>query len=524
VHRRFTTKLCDVGDHPDVYTQHDCSHNEIVSLHNRHLKDNNPAPEWLVHTEKGTRFISTKEVLPGYTQQCVYKVAQRVAKRWVANREVHPISYTQYIEGFSGLRKRRLMAANITNTYRCPASKVDAFIKVDAYDLETATNKAPRMIQHRGPQASLELAIWLTPAEHELLGGRGLGPSGLPTCSKGMSMTRRAEVWLRKRMCFSKPVCFKADYSAFDAHVHTHSLALEHLVWKRMCPGINKDLLRGQYENKGRTMHGTEYVAVGTRMSGDRNTGGGNSVLNTIIAHTVAEIAGVVIEMLCDGDDSMVWMEEGDVEKFAAVAAIIIPCVFGMKWGYEVATTLEEEEYCHSRLVTDGHDAWCVRDPERVLTRLQWTTKGCVGVEAVELLRGKATADYLSSEGVYPVQLACYNILQATSGLGVTLDKGAQYRLGMTESQILSTNITAPVRRPELDSQVCQTFDIHPAVYETWVRDASTVRLSPFVAEAVGRGRKRQPRTKPVLVEPTYDHSGIPRDLLIRSEQAWGSA
>lgn len=516
--------MCNVGDHPDVYTQHDCARNEIVSLHNRHLKNNNPAPDWLVHTQKGTRFLSDKEVYPGHTQQQVYEIAQRVARRWIGGRKVDPITYTQYIEGFSGLRKRRLMAANITNTRRCPSSAVEAFIKVDAYDLETATNKAPRMIQHRGPQASLELAIWLTPAEHELLAGAGLGPTRLPTCSKGMSMTRRAEVWLLKRSAFARPVCFKADYSSFDAHVHTHSLKLEHYVWRRMCPGITEDLLQGQYVNKGRTMHGTEYTAVGTRMSGDRNTGGGNSVLNTIIAHTVAEIAGVTIEMLCDGDDSMVWMEEDDVKKFAEVSAVIIPQVFGMKWGYEVATTQEEEEYCHSRLVTDGHDAWCVRDPERVLTRLQWTTKGCVGVEAVELLRGKATADYLSSEGVYPVQLACYNILQATSGLGVTLDKGAQYRLGMTEEQILNTRITPPERRSELDSQVCQTFDIHPAVYEQWIRDAQNVTLSPHVAEAVGRGRKRQPRTKPVLVEPTYDLSGIPRDLAIRSESAWGTA
>lgn len=522
VHRRFTTKLCSFGDFPDVYTQQDCSNNELISLCNRHLKDNNPAPEWLIHTVKGTEFLQPDSLVYGtYTQQGVYDLAHSVAMEWVGGRTVQPITYEEYIDSFSGLRKRRLWTANKSNTTRCPSSRVDAFIKVDAYDEETANNKAPRMIQHRGPAASLELAIWLTPAEHELLGGVGLGPTGLAVCSKGMSLTKRADVWMSKRLAFSSPTCFKADYSSFDAHVHSHSLKLEHAVWKAMCPGINRDLLAGQYVNQGVTANGHKYTAVGTRMSGDRNTGGGNSVLNTIIAHTVARVCGVRIEMLCDGDDSLVFMESEDVAKFAEASSIIIPQVFGMKWGYEVATTMEEEEYCHSRLITDGHDAWCVRDPERVLTRLQWTAKGYVGVEAVELLRGKATSDYLCSEGVYPVQLACYNILQATSGCGVTLEKGAQFKLGMTESQVLAMPVTKPERNYTLDSQVCQTFNIEPTEYERWIKAAESIQLSPPIIDAVGRGRRRNPRVKPTLEDPMQDLSGIPRDLAIRSETAW---
>lgn len=521
-HRRFTTKLCDFGGFPDVYTQQDCANNELISLCNRHLKENNPAPEWLIHTSEGTQFLQPDSVIIGdLTQSGVYDLAHSVAKQWIGRRTVQPITYQEYIESFSGMRKRRLWTADKSNNTRCPSSSVEAFIKVDAYDEETANNKAPRMIQHRGPAVSLELAIWLTPAEHELLGGRGLGPTGLPACSKGMSLTRRAEVWMEKRMAFSHPVCFKADYSSFDAHVHTHSLKLEHSVWKAMCPGINKDLLAGQYVNRGVTANGHKYTAVGTRMSGDRNTGGGNSVLNVIIAHTVAKAAGVSIEMLCDGDDSLVFMENRDVEAFATASALIIPQVFGMKWGYEVATTLEEEEYCHSRLITDGHDAWCVRDPRRVLTRLQWTAKGYVGLEAVELLRGKATSDYLCSEGVYPVQLACYNILQATSGCGVILEKGAQFKLGLSEAVILDMPVTRPERRSEIDSQVCQTFDIDATEYERWIKSADNIELSPFIRDAVGRGRKKSPKVKPTLDDPMRDLSGIPRDLAIRTELAW---
>jgi hypothetical protein len=243
------------------------------------------------------------------------------------------------------------------------------FVKCDKYFADVAESKAPRMIQFAEPAVNVELAQHLGPAEHAFLAGPGSGPSETPDCSKGMTTSARAATWAAKRAQFSKPVCLLGDFSKFDSHVHTHVLAMEHDFWS-MTTQIDRRHLDRQLINDV-TACGMTWRAVGTRMSGTYNTGGGNSVINIMIMRTIARLTGITIEMLCDGDDSLVFMNADNVDKFAECCSQVIPRVFGMKWEYSAVSDASAEEYCHAALSfgPDGAPI-CLVDPVRALARL----------------------------------------------------------------------------------------------------------------------------------------------------------
>jgi hypothetical protein len=176
-----------------------------------------------------------------------------------------------------------------------------------------------------------------------------------------MTQKRLAEVWHTKRYAIPDSAALLGDYSKFDSHVHTHVLELEHAVW-RAVSGMEMKLLDNQLINSGRTGH-LRYTAVGTRMSGDRNTGGGNSVINILIFRVLKRVCEIDLEILCDGDDSIVWCAREDMPKLIEAAGAIIPRVFGMRWTHETAEHMAAEEYCHRALSTT------VTNPGSSLTR-----------------------------------------------------------------------------------------------------------------------------------------------------------
>jgi hypothetical protein len=117
--------------------------------------------------------------------------------------------------------------------------------------------------------------------------------------------------------------------------------------------GIPAGFMDFQYVNNCRTGN-IRYTAVGTRMSGDRDTGGGNSLVVMFLINTIARLSNTTIELLCDGDDQCIWLESGDEVKFMAWLSDVIPRFAGMKLEVEIARTIEEEEFCHSKLLQES--------------------------------------------------------------------------------------------------------------------------------------------------------------------------
>jgi hypothetical protein len=321
-------------------------------------------------------------------------IAWEEVDAWVGARRVQPVSLNDYISKFKGARRERLVkACNKAIVDNHLPFGVTGFVKCDKYDLVAAETKAPRMIQFRGPATNAALARVMEPAEHELLYGPGIGPSATPDCSKGMDQKRLAQVWHTKRNAIPDSAALLGDYSKFDSHVHTHVLELEHAVW-RAVSGMEMKLLDNQLINSGRTGH-LRYTAVGTRMSGDRNTGGGNSVINILIFRVLKRVCGIDLEILCDGDDRIVWCAREHMPKLTSAAGKIIPRVFGMRWTHETAEHMAAEEYCHRALSHDGDEPRLIADPIRTLRRAFWAVNEEGGKQLGRILVGNLISIYL---------------------------------------------------------------------------------------------------------------------------------
>lgn len=456
-----------------------------IGLTGRHLLDNNPAPTWLKHTPRGTVLLQPNSVVPltEYTQSQCLDIARGVATKWINNRVVHLSGTNDYIAKFSGTKRNRLVEGiNKTGERNSLDFSVTGFVKCDKYDPATVVSKPPRMIQFRAPGTNAELAKFMEPVEHELLLGPGLGPTGLPECSKGMTLARRAQVWHEKRSAIPNAACWLLDFKKFDCHVHTHTLALEHGVWREMT-NLPLKMLDKQLINNCRAGP-WKYKAVGTRMSGDRNTGGGNSIINVMIVRTVAEAAGIDVEFLCDGDDSQLWLERSKAELFYAVASEIVPKVFGMVLEGELAETIGKEEYCHTALCyTDMGEPRCVVDPIRHLKRACWTVNRSGRNQCAAIFIGNLVSTYLMYPNSPVLSRCCYNILASIGALNAENEVCCHYEYGegdqwrkefiglhlgshtMTKAGRITT--TLPVSYMEISedarAQLSLTFGISPA-------------------------------------------------------------
>jgi len=423
-HHGFTTPLYQPATLklPPIVTHHSCTHNAVVGLASRHLLDNNPAPEWLSHTTSGTVLIGgSNPVWRHWTQEDVMKTMTLVRGEWVGVRRITPAPLDGCVQKFTGQKRRRVVeACNRALEAGTLRFGVTAFVKADKYEPDVAESKAPRMIQFRDPAVNLSLSRVMGPAEHELLGGPGMGPTRLPDCSKGMPPSRVAQVWLEKSTYFADPVALLGDYSKFDAHVHTHMLSQEHAVWREIS-GLEMALLDKQLINRGQAGP-ISYTAVGTRMSGDRNTGGGNSIINILIFRTLQRMTGIPIEVLCDGDDSVVWLERKHLSEFVEAANLVIPRVFGMQWTYAVALSPPETEYCHRTLSisTDGKPR-LLPDGMRALSRALWLVnaegRNCLGPRLIGNLVALLT-DFAHMPIVAPVAYGLLERLNAFSESG----------------------------------------------------------------------------------------------------------
>lgn len=500
MHKRCTSKLVELGlGLPDIVTHHDCVNNEMVSLCNRHLVDKLPYPDWLqIHPNRVVLLRPSEEVVPGYTQTDILALRAQVAKRWIDNRRVDPISYLDVINQFTGAKRRALHRAHHNNRFSLPRGQVEAFIKVDLYDEESATVKPPRMIQYRGPAFNLELARWLTPAEETLLHGPGLGPTRLPSSSKGMTPIERGQMMVDKRYHFQNPVAVCMDYSAFDSTNFAHLLDQEWDVWKAMCPGLNAGLISAQFVNRCRTKNGIRYTSAGTRMSGDRNTGGGNSVCNILNFYTICEAAGIQAEFICDGDDSVAWMEADDVPRFLEYSEAIVGKVFGMILrDCQTVYSSDDEYYCqHKNILTSSGVSLPTRDPIRILTRLPWTAKGVRGVEAADLLLAKCIGEMIVSRHIGPLARLLQRIARSLDPVACTLDSGAAQEHIRTFEMLRGTKFSTEVLDETIEDDPVALGEIERiyALPNGFLSSLDNVQpeLHPSIV-AAGRMRRRHP-------------------------------
>jgi hypothetical protein len=414
-----------------------------------------------LHTKNGTELLGKDEIVYGnHTQQGILDISKSILEEWATwYGRTQPQDRQVYVNSFCGTKRTRLVESmNKTEIQGSLPTQMAGFVKCDKYFQDVALAKPPRMIQFAPPAVNVELAQHLGPAEHAYLLGRGAGPTGLPDCSKGMNNLQKADTWMRKRAAFSKPACLLGDFSKFDSHVHTHVLSLEHHFWKTVTHIDHRHLDRQLINDVAAS--GMRWRAVGTRMSGTYNTGGGNSVINIMIMRTIAKLTGITIETLCDGDDSLVFMQDEDVDTFAKCCSVVIPRVFGMKWEFSVSLYEHQEEYCHSAVSyrPDGTPGLIV-DPVRALAR----AAAVVNKFGSELLGRQLVASMVGLYCSFPnhpvISVVSYKILRQ---LGAVRDDGLiTARLILPENEFLKEqflNNTKDYRNQDLTITLPPSF------------------------------------------------------------------
>jgi hypothetical protein len=233
-------------------------------------------------------------------------------------------------------------------------SRVSMFVKPDKLTDVGNEPKKPRAIQGRSPRFNVLYGKYIKPIEHFLSGWKGVR-RGVPRTrvfAKGLDWTQRAKLVRHKLKNFK--YCYSLDASAFDASVRVWHLLGTHRVYKALvgCDSEFLELLNETLVNTGLTKHGTRYTIVGNRMSGDMDTGIGNSLLAFLLIWTVMRRLGLrKWDLLCDGDDILVFSDVYIPEEAWGHLGAQLGFTWKMESIWQRGDPLENIEFCRHRLV-----------------------------------------------------------------------------------------------------------------------------------------------------------------------------
>lgn len=319
-----------------------CMCNELLSLTNRHLVANNNTvtSHW-------------------------HKIAQETQKFF--NVKLQPVKYSEIINNYSAGKKKRYARArqNLINYGLTPKhSKIKMFVKTDKFPQDTIYNKAPRAIQYRSPEYNLSLLRYIKPIEEWVYPTLTYGAvSKTRTIVKGLNFAQRGELFMEKISYFKNPKFVSTDHSTFDATITLEHLKTTHKKYLKLIRSRRfYKLLQSQKHNKGVSKNGIKYEIFGTRMSGDADTGLGNSIVNADCLYGVLKMSGITkYDFMLDGDDSIIIIEDEDElneEWFKK---------FGFTTKISYTKNYQHAEFCQSRLV-HCPDPRFVRNPARAIS------------------------------------------------------------------------------------------------------------------------------------------------------------
>lgn len=373
----FRTKLFILASPTIAYrvrTHASCWHNELAALTDRHLIAPARDPD-LTYIRQ-----SVKEILPTLVVPGLRKVSHwDIARNYVG-----------------GKRRMYMRAAELIDQvgWRDTWANVSMFVKPDKYPEGAISTKAPRAIQYRHPAYNLLVGKYLHVYEHALYTHPD-GVSQTPWLAKGKNQQQRAQILLDKIACFKDPLFVCLDHSRFDSTIGPELLVIEQLVyWRQFKSKFLRFLLRKQLNNKGYSKSGIKYFVKGTRMSGDYNTGLGNSIINYLCLRSWLKNANARGEIFLDGDDSIVIVEAADFSKLDMNHF----SRFGFKTKMGTTRDVTQVEFCQSRLLPSG--PVMARNPFRALSHLAVSIKGYPAKTWPRIQQARGMCEALGSSGV----------------------------------------------------------------------------------------------------------------------------
>lgn len=317
-----------------------CACNEYRSLVERHLK-----------------------VVPQPDEDYIREVTKRTEHLYPA---VTPLSYNAVVNRYSGAKKRRYVTAllNLQQYGLQPKDcKVRMFVKNERFEHKYLGVKPPRAIQYRTPEFNLGFLRYVTAMEEWIYPNLKLGCSGTRVVAKGLNWEDRAELIVEKASWFRRPLFIMNDYTSFDATIGTALLRANSRKYVRMCGRGVRLWTKEQLYNTGYTRHGIKYKVKGTRMSGDADTGLGNTLINIDAIVEFLRVNNITkYEFIVDGDDSVIIVEQTekalDYTSFGRMGLILRS---------ETTTDIHKVEFCQSRIIFRPKPL-LVRNPRKVIS------------------------------------------------------------------------------------------------------------------------------------------------------------
>jgi len=274
---------------------------------------------------------------------------------------------------YRGAKRARYLAAELyvhLNGWRDSFSKITSFVKFEK--VSPKPGAVPRIIQFRDPRYCVDIARYLKALEHYLYSFEGQPPLPdddyvLPASrlmGKGLNSHQRATLLKDKMAKFKKPFVLGIDMVRFDQHCVAELLAIEHLVYL-LCTSSFwlAFLLSKQLLNRCATRLGLKYITRGKRMSGDMNTALGNCIIMLIMICAALKRRFGDYEVLIDGDDTLIIVEEEFRDRLVAE----LPAIF-LTYGHEVKLESQSTEYnkvnwCQSSPIYTVYGDKFIRNP-----------------------------------------------------------------------------------------------------------------------------------------------------------------
>lgn len=327
--------------------------------------------------------------------------------------------------------------------------------------------QVPRIINPRDPRYHILLGSYLHGVEKRIFDAlAGLIKQNVPCIAKGY--TQEAKALHIQSLLTPGWKCVGLDASRFDQCIGREALTIEHEVYKTIYPHdrLLERLLGCQLDNKGRYRgrDGKVDVSMGAiRCSGDVNTSLGNCILSVLLAHQYCKERHIKHRIYCDGDDLLLFVrKETDLEDLQGWYL-----ERGLRMKVEPpAFTLEEVEFCQSRVVWCS-DRWTlVRNPAKCLTTDFTGFVQCMHKRVWEHVMYSTGSCGLSLFAGCPVLQSWYQLgLRHGKDRGLRLNRGS----GIADFYLRCEGLVkrkAIEITPEARASFCAAWGITPAQQE----------------------------------------------------------
>lgn len=390
----------------------------------------------------------------------VWKRAARAFDRVVPYKHLERLHPLEIIKGYSGAKRKNYYGAWLQlaeHGLKKQDTYVSMFIKPDRYSADQIKSKAPRAIQFRSMEYNIMFATYLKPVEEWLYAELAFGVSNTRIICKGLSPMGRAHLFREKLDYFEDPIYLELDHSKFDSTIRVEHLRSCHKIYKKFVGRKLQfhQLCEAQINNKCFSKGGIRYGIKGTRMSGDFDTGLGNSIINAICLYGFLQECGIMkFDIILDGDDSVIIIERGDELK----------CQFeifesmGFETKHFIKYNIHKVDFCQCRYM-DVPQPNFVRNPIRAISHS--TVKlGRVGNRTYrEWAAGVGMCELSLNQGIPVLQILGYKL--ARSSQRYYLDQDTRFRMGRVKLMNRLSVITDEAR-----CQFWECWGIDPSMQE----------------------------------------------------------